>query len=758
MLIEGKNCWRRTHADRAAFLVDGAAYFDAFARAALRARSSILIVGWDFNSRTRLWAGEPPMDVPAELGDFLDFLARRKRKLKIHVLDWDFPMMYAVNREFPPIFGLIWQPRRNIRLRFDCNFPIGGSQHQKIVVIDNAMAFVGGIDFATDRWDTPQHKANDMRRSKGGVAYPPVHDVMIAVDGEAARALGELASERWRRATGEKLAPVKNGGDPWPQDLVPDLSSITVGISRTEPGYGAWREVREVETLYVDMISAARKLVYIENQYFSSARIGAAIEERLQQEDSPEIILVLRQCSDGWLEGPTMGMLRTQLLERLRRADRFGRLHVFYPLVPGLENNCINVHAKLCIVDDELVRVGSANLNNRSMGLDTECDVTVEAAGADAVCRAIAGFRNRLLAEHLGTDPHQVENAMAREGSAAAAIASLSQGERRLVPFSEAEAWPVALAPIVELADLESPVAADQFITRLVPCGPATKSSHHLSGWLLVLLVLGGSVLFAAFPTAYGILLSAWYVPASLMIFALILRGVAFEYRPEAYRKGLWSVSLVAGSTLAAFCQGAMLGSFVQGLEVNGQHFTGGPWDWLTPFSMMSGVAVVAGYALLGAAWLILKTEGALQAYCYRLAKPLTIVLLIFFAVVGIWTPLNQPAIAARWFSMPTIFWLAPMPLASVLAGAGLWLSLEKRRELVPFMLAVALFLLALAGFAYSLWPYIVPRTFTLWEAAAPPATLGFVLAGVLILMPFVLGYTVHTYRLFRGKTARNHG
>lgn len=496
MLIEGKNCWRRVHADRAAFLIDGAAYFDAFAHAALRARNSIIVIGWDFNSRTRLWAGDPPIDVPAEMGDFLDFLVKRKRSLRIHVLDWDFPMMYAVNREFPPIFGLGWQPRRRIHLRFDCNFPIGGSQHQKIAVIDNAMAFVGGIDFATDRWDTPQHKADDARRTQGGVVYPPVHDVMIAVDGAAAVALGELASERWRRATGEKLTTIQNGLDPWPHDLLPDLSNVMVGISRTEPAYGGLDEVREVETLYVDMISSARKLVYIENQYFSSSRVGAAIEERLLREDSPEIILVLRKCSDGWLEGPTMGMLRTQLLERLRRADRFGRLHVFYPLVPGLENNCINVHAKLCIVDDEVARVGSANLNNRSMGLDTECDVTVEADGADSVRRAIAGFRNRLLAEHLGTDPCRVETAIAQEGSAAAAIAALSKGERRLEPFSEAEEWPVTLAPIVELADLESPVAADQFITRLVPCGPAAKTSHRLAGWLLALLLLGG--LFAA--------------------------------------------------------------------------------------------------------------------------------------------------------------------------------------------------------------------------------------------------------------------
>lgn len=267
-------------------------------------------------------------------------------------------------------------------------------------------------------------------------------------------------------------------------------------------------------------------------------------------------------------------------------------------------------------------------------------------------------------------------------------------------------------------------------------------------------LVLGGAVLFAAFPMAYGILLSAWYVPLSLMLCALVLRGVAFEYRPKARWKGLWSVSLGAGSLLAAFCQGAMLGSFVQGVPVSGHRYAGGPWDWLSPFSLMTGIAVATGYALLGAAWLILKTEGALQARSYRLAGVLTLALLAFLALVSVWTPVSQPAIAERWFSFPAIAWLAPLPLSSVVASVAMWRSLKQRRELAPFALGVAVFLSALLGLVYSLWPYIVPRALTVWEAASPPATLAFVLVGVLVLMPFVLGYTLHTYRLFRGKAS----
>lgn len=496
ILVEGKNCWRRTHADRAAFVVDGAAYFDAFARAALRAQRSILIVGWDFNSRARLWYDGAPPGVPVILGEFLDFLVRLRRGLQIHILDWDFPMIYAMDRETPPIFGLGWQPRRHIHLRFDRNFPTGGSQHQKIIVIDDAVAFSGGMDLAADRWDTPQHQADDPRRLQGDVPYPPVHDVMIAVDGGAARALGDLARERWRRATGETLAPVRDGGDPWPDELVPDLNDVAVAVSRTEPAYDGRLGVREVEALYVDMLASAKRLIYIENQYFTSSRVGAALEERLRSEDCPEIVIVLRRSSDGWLEGPTMGTLRAQLLARLRRADHAGRLHVYYPVVPDLGNRSINVHAKLCIVDDALARVGSANLNNRSMGFDTECDLTVEAEGSDAARCAIAGFRNRLLAEHLGASPAEVAAAFEREGSAVAAISAMAHGERRLVPLAQTDEWPVSLAPIAELADLENPVEAEALITQFAPDGTAASSGHRLAGWLLALLVLAG--LFAA--------------------------------------------------------------------------------------------------------------------------------------------------------------------------------------------------------------------------------------------------------------------
>jgi uncharacterized membrane protein YdjX (TVP38/TMEM64 family)/phosphatidylserine/phosphatidylglycerophosphate/cardiolipin synthase-like enzyme len=491
ILVDGKNCWRQVHANRVAFLIDAAAYFDAFACAALRARRSILIVGWDFNSRTQLWCGDDSQArqrMPERLGDFLDDLVRRRRELQIHILDWDFPMIYAMDREAPPVFGLGWRPRRRIHLRYDRDFPVGGSQHQKLVVIDDAMAFVGGTDFGAGRWDTPEHRAQDPRRVTGNVPYPPVHDVMVALDGDAARALGELARERWRRATGDRLKPVARRHDPWPDDLRVDVEQVKVAISRTDPAYAGRAEVREVEALYVDMIAAARRLIYIENQYLSSMRIGDALEARLLREDCPDIVLVLRRSPDGWLEGPTMGALRAILLTRLRQADRHGRLHVYYPVVPDLDGKCINVHAKLCLVDDDLARIGSANLSNRSMGMDTECDVTL-AAGDDAAVRdAIAGLRNRLLAEHLDVAPDQVAAAFAREASAASAIEGLCHGERRLVPLVEVEQWPVSLTTLAELVDAERPVSAEELIERFAPDATMMQSGHVLA-WPLAALV-----------------------------------------------------------------------------------------------------------------------------------------------------------------------------------------------------------------------------------------------------------------------------
>src|SRR5918996_3763853 len=225
---------------------------------------------------------------------------------------------------------------------------------------------------------------------------------MIAVDGDAARELAELARERWRLATGQRLKPVETPSDPWPAELEPDVAGVDVGIARTLPPRGELPAVREVERLYLDMIAAARRTIYIENQYFTAPRISAALEERLAEPDGPEVVLVLRLLSHGWLEEATMHVLRTRLLRRLRQAARHGRLRVCYPDLPGLAaGHCVDVHSKLMIIDDSMLRIGSSNLCSRSMSFDSECDLVIESRGQARVAAAIDEFRSRLLAEHL---------------------------------------------------------------------------------------------------------------------------------------------------------------------------------------------------------------------------------------------------------------------------------------------------------------------------------------------------------------------
>ena len=254
-------------------------------------------------------------------------------------------------------------------------------------------------------------------------------------------------------------------------------------------------------------------------------------------------------------------------------------------------------------------------------------------------------------------------------------------------------------------------------------------------------LVLGGGGLMAAFPLAYATIFPALYLPLLLMVVALIFRGVAFEFRFKApHHRGVWDLSFVAGSALAAFMQGIALGAFIQGFEVEGRRFAGGAFDWLTPFSLFCGAALVAGYAALGCAWLILKTEGPLQARAWRLMTPLGLALLGAIAVVSLWTPLEHPAIAARWFSWPNLLYLSPVPLAVAAVALALRQAVAWRRDRWPFPLSLALFLLGYLGLAISLWPNVVPPRISIWEAAAAPETHAFMLVGVAVLIPLILG------------------
>jgi cytochrome d ubiquinol oxidase subunit II len=272
-------------------------------------------------------------------------------------------------------------------------------------------------------------------------------------------------------------------------------------------------------------------------------------------------------------------------------------------------------------------------------------------------------------------------------------------------------------------------------------------------------LVLGGITLWAAFPKAFAIILPALYVPVIILLLALIFRGVAFEFRWVAkphHRK--WDVSFAAGSIIASFAQGLILGGILQEIKVVNNQFAGTTLDWLTPFSVMCGIAMVAGYALLGAVWLIMKTEGELEQRARRMAIPLLAAMIGFVAIVSIWTPLEIPRIADRWFSTPNIFFLSQIPLATALSAWLCWYGIRHHRPIMPFAAAVGLFLLAFLGLVVSNVPYLVPPVMTVWEGASHPASQIFYLIGAAIMLPIILVYTVLVFWLFRGRIRAGEG
>jgi cytochrome d ubiquinol oxidase subunit II len=272
-------------------------------------------------------------------------------------------------------------------------------------------------------------------------------------------------------------------------------------------------------------------------------------------------------------------------------------------------------------------------------------------------------------------------------------------------------------------------------------------------------LVLGGTGLLVAFPFAYAVIMSALYVPLIAMLLALVFRGVAFEFRWVAkphHQK--WDIAFAAGSTVAAFCQGLMLGGLLSGIQVDGNHFGGGAFDWFNPFSLMCGFGLVVGYAFLGACWLIMKTVEGVEQLARRLARPLCIAFLVFIVIVSIWTPFEFDRIAVRWFSVPNMYYLAPIPILTLVLAVTSWRGIGGTHPSRAFVGAVGLFVVAFIGLVISTMPYLIPPTVTLWQAAAAPKSQGFILGGMSFMVPVILGYTVFVYRTFRGKVRPGQG
>ncbi|QHG63285.1 cytochrome d ubiquinol oxidase subunit II [Pseudomonas putida] len=273
-------------------------------------------------------------------------------------------------------------------------------------------------------------------------------------------------------------------------------------------------------------------------------------------------------------------------------------------------------------------------------------------------------------------------------------------------------------------------------------------------------LVLGGAGLFGAFPMAYAVVLEALYLPLILMLIGLIFRGVAFEFRfkATAEKRHIWDKAFIWGSLIATFFQGVALGAFLEGFKVVDRHFAGGTLDWLTPFSLFCGLGLIVAYTLLGCTWLIMKTEGDLQLRMHDLARPLALVLLAVIGIVSLWTPIAYPQIADRWFSMPNLFWFMPVPLLVLVTFYGLLKAVARNAHYTPFLLTLVLIFLGYSGLGISLWPNIIPPTISIWDAAAPPQSQGFMLVGTLFILPFILMYTFWSYYVFRGKVTHEDG
>jgi len=273
-------------------------------------------------------------------------------------------------------------------------------------------------------------------------------------------------------------------------------------------------------------------------------------------------------------------------------------------------------------------------------------------------------------------------------------------------------------------------------------------------------LVLGGAALFGAFPLAYSVVLEALYLPLILMLVGLIFRGVAFEFRfkARANKRHIWDKAFIWGSLVATFFQGVALGAFFEGFKVVDRKFVGGTLDWLTPFTLFSGLGLIVAYSLLGCTWLIMKTEGPLQKQMHDIARPLALVLLAVIGVVSLWTPIAYPQIAERWFSMPNLVWFMPVPILVLLTFYGLLRAVARDAHYTPFLLTLVLIFLGYSGLGISLWPNIIPPSISIWDAAAPPQSQGFMLVGTLFILPFILGYTYWSYYVFRGKVTHEDG
>lgn len=551
LLVPGVTCQTRALAQRLTVLVDGQAYFRALAGSLALAERQALIVGWDIDPDTVLWRGDDPgptppgglpwrtgRALPARFGPLLDDLARRRLRLHCHVLAWDFGTLFAVKRRFVPVYHLDWASHRRVRVRLDSAHPFGAAVHLKTACIDDAVAYVGGLDISRGRWDRPGHLSHDpLRVDPNGTPTPPWHDQQLLVSGHAAGAIGDFLRDRWRLATGQRLPIPPAGLDAWPAGVQPDLHDVHVGLARTEPAWDDRPAVREVERLYLEVIARAKRLIYLENQYITAHVIAAALARRLAEPDGPEVVIVSSLRSSGFLEQATMDVRRARFIARLERADLHGRLRILYPQTAPEQH--IKVHSKVALIDDWYLSVGSSNLANRSMGTDVELDLAVEAHGkAEAAVRALVPrHRHRLIGEWFDLPLAEVRAALAQhDGSLVRTLDTLraQAGERTLVPLRASEG--TALVPAI-FSDPEHALDLATWADKSMPDGlPRSMIAVALRAGVGLLLFAALESVWHGFPTEVAAdpgAMAEWLEPTGpgpvallTTLVALILSGV----------------------------------------------------------------------------------------------------------------------------------------------------------------------------------------------------------------------------------------
>lgn len=564
LLVTGSTCWQKVSARRLTIIQDAGPTFAAIASAIEAAHSTVFILGWDIDSRTVL---RPSANHPQEGLRLLPLLCQRLERepqLNIFVLVWDFSVIYLWEREPRPRrqFGKA-HPRLHFAL--DGDHATGASHHQKIVVVDDDIAFIGGIDLTLHRWDTPAHRPVDVRRvDSRGALYGPFHDVHAAVSGPAAAALGQLARARWNAGRWRSHAPAAvvtnqaahdtRDASAWPRDLPVDAINMEVALSRTFLQRGT-PPVREIEALTTRAIARAQRWIYAENQYLTSGVVRRALGQRLSEKNGPEVILLLPEVESGWMEQSSMGILRTQVLAYLLRKDRWGHLRLLTPMVSdGEEIRRVSVHAKVLVVDDVLGKVGSSNFSSRSLGLDSECDLAVEAYDA-ASTAFVASVRNRLLAEHLGLATAEIAQRLTEHGSLRRLVDDPPPSpKRRLVRTPTTFDAPFDFAVLDgAMVDPPEPWSATLMLEKAVP----TPLRSHLAGrWLRPLCWIAAVLVVVAMVRHWAPLagrLHGWLTDAALGIANNPARGLVVVVCYMLATVVFVPITLLATTTLAVF-------------------------------------------------------------------------------------------------------------------------------------------------------------------------------------------------------------